>query len=38
MNVIAVDGGPKRHWHRGALLKNALEGADSVRARLAGSS
>jgi multimeric flavodoxin WrbA len=33
MNVIAVNGGPRKDWNTGTLLKNALEGAESVGAR-----
>ena len=33
MNVIAVNGGPRRDWNTGTLLKSALEGAESVGAQ-----
>jgi multimeric flavodoxin WrbA len=33
MNVIAVNGGPRKDWNTGILLKSALEGAESVGAR-----
>jgi multimeric flavodoxin WrbA len=32
MNVVAVDGGPRKDWSTGTLLKSALEGAESVGA------
>jgi multimeric flavodoxin WrbA len=32
MNVIAVNGSPRKEWSTGTLLKNALEGAQSVGA------
>ena len=32
MKVIAVNGGPRKDWSTGTLLKNALEGAESVGA------
>ncbi len=33
MNVIAVNGSPRRDWSTGTLLRNALEGAESVGAQ-----
>ncbi len=33
MNVIAVNGGPRKDWSTHNLLKSALEGAESVGAR-----
>ncbi len=33
MNVIAVNGSPRKDWSTGTLLKNALEGAESVGAQ-----
>ncbi len=33
MNVIAVNGGPRKDWNTGTMLKSALEGAESVGAR-----
>ena len=33
MNVIAVNGSPRKDWNTGTLLKSALEGAESVGAR-----
>jgi multimeric flavodoxin WrbA len=33
MNVVAVNGGPRKDWATGTLLKSALEGAESVGAR-----
>ena len=33
MNVIAVNGSPRKEWNTGTLLKSALEGAESVGAR-----
>lgn len=32
MNVIAVNGGPRKDWNTGTLLKSALQGAESVGA------
>ena len=33
MNVIAVNGSPRKDWSTGTLLKSALEGAESVGAQ-----
>jgi multimeric flavodoxin WrbA len=33
LDVIAINGSPRREWNTATLLKNALEGADSVGAR-----
>jgi multimeric flavodoxin WrbA len=33
MNVIAVDGGPRKDWSTATMLKSALEGAESVGAQ-----
>jgi len=33
VNVIAVNGGPRKDWNTGTMLKSALEGAESVGAR-----
>jgi multimeric flavodoxin WrbA len=33
MNVMAVNGGPRKDWNTGTMLKSALEGAESVGAR-----
>ena len=33
MNVIAVNGSPRKDWNTGILLKSALEGAESVGAQ-----
>ena len=33
MNVIAVNGGPRKAWNTGTMLQSALEGAESVGAR-----
>lgn len=33
MNVIAVNGSPRKDWNTGTLLKSALEGAESVGAQ-----
>lgn len=33
MNVIAVNGSPRKDWNTGTLLKSALEGAESEGAR-----
>ena len=33
MNVIALNGSPRKDWSTGTLLKSALEGAESVGAR-----
>jgi multimeric flavodoxin WrbA len=33
MNVIAVNGSPRKDWSTGTLLKSALDGAESVGAR-----
>ena len=33
MNVIAVNGGPRKDWNTGTMLRSALEGAESVGAR-----
>ena len=33
MNVIAVNGSPRKDWSTGTLLKSALEGAESAGAR-----
>ena len=33
MNVIALNGSPRKDWSTGTLLKKALEGAESVGAR-----
>jgi multimeric flavodoxin WrbA len=33
MNVIAVNGSPRKDWNTATLLKNALEGAESVGAQ-----
>jgi multimeric flavodoxin WrbA len=32
MNVIAVNGSPRKDWNTGTLLRNALQGAESVGA------
>ena len=33
MNVIAVNGSPRKDWSTGTLLRSALEGADSMGAQ-----
>ncbi len=33
MNVIAVNGSPRKDWNTGTMLRSAMEGAESVGAR-----